>query len=70
LIGSAKRCDQVAINSDLNLADSDFAAQVKMTASDRYEQSDEVAGRVSYLVSSEAAFVTGTSLKIDGGYDA
>jgi hypothetical protein len=38
----------------MNLADSDFAAQVKMTASDRYEQSDEVAGRVSYLVSSES----------------
>lgn len=54
----------------MNPADGDVAAQVKMTVSDRYEQSDEVAGRVSYLVSSEAAFVTGTSLKIDGDYDA
>ncbi|MEI2582621.1 SDR family oxidoreductase [Scytonema sp. PRP1] len=44
--------------------------QTKMTALGRYGQGDEVAGMVSYLASSEAAFVTGASLKIDGGYTA
>jgi 3-oxoacyl-[acyl-carrier protein] reductase len=52
-------------------ADGDFAAeQTKMTALGRYGQGDEVAGMVSDLASPEAAFVTGTSLKIDGGYTA
>lgn len=55
----------------MNPVDSDFAAeQTKMTALGRYRQGDEVAGMVSYLASSEAAFVTGASLKIDGGYTA
>ncbi|MBP5974050.1 hypothetical protein HW132_15200 [Brasilonema sp. CT11] len=41
----------------MNPADSDFAAeQTKMTALDRYGQGDEVAGMVSYLASSEAAY--------------
>ncbi len=31
---------------------------------------DEVAGLVAYLASPEAAFITGASLKIDGGYPA
>ncbi|WP_431191057.1 SDR family oxidoreductase [Leptolyngbya subtilissima] len=31
---------------------------------------DEVAGMVSYLASSEAAFVTGANLKTDGGFTA
>ncbi|WP_414572672.1 SDR family oxidoreductase [Nostoc sp. CCY 9925] len=44
--------------------------QTKMTALGRYGQDDEVAGMVSYLASSEADFVTGASLKIDGGYTA
>jgi 3-oxoacyl-[acyl-carrier protein] reductase len=55
----------------MNPADSGFAAeQTKMTALGRYGQGDEVAGMVSYLVSPEAAFVMGTSLKIDGGFTA
>ncbi|MEG3941501.1 MULTISPECIES: SDR family oxidoreductase [unclassified Microcoleus] len=55
----------------MNPADSDFAAeQTKMTALGRYGQGDEVAGMVSYLASFEADFVTGASLKIDGGYTA
>lgn len=59
------------IDTDMNPADGDFAAgQTKMTALGRYGQDDEVAGMVSYLASPEAAFVTGASLKIDGGYTA
>lgn len=59
------------IETDMNPADGDFAAgQTKITALGRYGQSNEVAGMVSYLASPEAAFVTGASLKIDGGYAA
>lgn len=61
------------INTDLNPAggELDFAVGVtKLTALGRYGQGDEVAGMVSYLTSPEAAFVTGASLKIDGGFTA
>jgi 3-oxoacyl-[acyl-carrier protein] reductase len=36
----------------------------------RLGRADEVAGLVSYLAGAEAAFVTGSSLTIDGGYNA
>ncbi|MEH2182127.1 SDR family oxidoreductase [Nostoc sp.] len=36
----------------------------------RYGQSEEVADMVSYLASAKAGFVTGASLKIDGGFIA
>lgn len=59
------------INTDMNPADGDFAADLtKIIALGRYGQGDEVAGMVSYLASPEAAFVTGASLKIDGGFTA
>ncbi|MBD1995604.1 SDR family oxidoreductase [Leptolyngbya sp. FACHB-541] len=52
-------------------ADGDVAAaMIKMIARGRYGQGDEVAGIGSDLASSETAFVTGTSLKIDGGFTA
>jgi 3-oxoacyl-[acyl-carrier protein] reductase len=34
----------------------------------RFGTDDEIAGLVAYLASPEAAFVTGASLTIDGGY--
>ena len=59
------------IDTDMNPADGDLAAvMIKMIALGRYGQGDEVAGMVSYLASPEAAFVTGASLKIDGGFTA
>ena len=59
------------IETDLNPAHGDFADGLKkIIALGRYGQSDEVAGLVSYLASPEAAFVTGASLKIDGGFTA
>jgi 3-oxoacyl-[acyl-carrier protein] reductase len=59
------------IGTDMSPADGDFAAVLtKMIALGRYGQGDEVAGMVSYLASPEAAFVTGASLKIDGGMTA
>ena len=41
-----------------------------MIAVQRYGMSDEVAGLVAYLASPEAGYVTGASLKIDGGTSA
>jgi len=56
------------VDTDMNPEDGPFAAQVKgMIAIQRYGHADEVAGLVSYLASAEAAFVSGASLKIDGG---
>ena len=36
----------------------------------RFGQPDEVASAILYLASDEAAFVTGVSLPVDGGYTA
>jgi 3-oxoacyl-[acyl-carrier protein] reductase len=59
------------VDTDMNPADGPFAAQVKgLIVLQRYAQSDEIAGMVSYLASPEAACVTRASLKIDGGFAA
>jgi 3-oxoacyl-[acyl-carrier protein] reductase len=60
-----------SVDTDMNPADGPFAAQLKnMIAVQRYGQSDEVAAMVAYLAGPEAAYVTGASLKIDGGFGA
>ena len=59
------------IDTDMNPADGDFAEGLKkVIALGRYGQGHEVAGMVAYLASPEAAFITGASLKIDGGFTA
>ncbi|MBD2517827.1 3-oxoacyl-ACP reductase FabG [Nostoc sp. FACHB-973] len=59
------------VDTDMNPADGPFADSIKgMIALQRYGHSDEIAGMVSYLASAEAGFVTGASLKIDGGFTA
>jgi 3-oxoacyl-[acyl-carrier protein] reductase len=59
------------VDTDMNPANGSFAAQMKgFIAVQRYGHGDEIAGMVSYLASPEAAFVTGASLKIDGGFAA
>ena len=59
------------VDTDMNPADGPFAAQLKgMIAVGRYGRADEIAGMVSYLASAGAAYVTGASLKIDGGFAA
>jgi 3-oxoacyl-[acyl-carrier protein] reductase len=59
------------IDTDMNPADGDSAKETtNMIALGRYGQDNEVAGMVSYLAGPEAAFVTGASLKIDGGIAA
>jgi 3-oxoacyl-[acyl-carrier protein] reductase len=44
--------------------------QQQMLAIERFARADEIAGLVAYLASDQAAFVTGASLTIDGGYNA
>jgi 3-oxoacyl-[acyl-carrier protein] reductase len=60
-----------ATETDMNPATGDFAESlIRLTALGRYGQPEEVAGLVAYLASPEAAYVTGASLKIDGGFAA
>ena len=55
-------------NADM-VADQDVAAHLqRRTSLGRWGKPDEVAGAVAYLVSDDAAYVTGHSLAVDGGY--
>jgi 3-oxoacyl-[acyl-carrier protein] reductase len=56
----------------MNPATSDFAKWMieQVMALPRYAGADEIASLVAYLASPEAAYVTGASLSIDGGYTA
>jgi 3-oxoacyl-[acyl-carrier protein] reductase len=59
------------IDTDLNPAQGDFADSIRaMMALPRYGSVEEVAAMVAYLAGSEAGFVTGASLTIDGGFTA
>ncbi|MGF1340264.1 SDR family oxidoreductase [Streptomyces flavovirens] len=59
------------VDTDLNPADGPFAAaQRSATALDRFGTPDEVASLVAYLVSAEAAYITGTEVVVDGGHAA
>jgi 3-oxoacyl-[acyl-carrier protein] reductase len=59
------------VDTDLNPATGPFAESLKsLMALSRYGSGDEIAGMVAYLASPEAAFVTGASLTIDGGFAA
>ena len=41
-----------------------------MIAVQRYGHGEEIAGLVSYVASAEAGFISGASLRIDGGFAA
>ena len=59
------------VDTDMNPAQADFAKVMHgLMALPRHGQADEVAGMVAYVVSAEAAFVTGSDLLIDGGFAA
>lgn len=59
------------VDTDMNPATSDFAKMLlPMMALPRYGTGDEIASLVAYLAGPEAAFVTGASLTIDGGFTA
>ncbi len=59
------------VDTDMNPATGDFAKMlIQQMALPRYGTGDEVASLVAYLASPEAAYVTGASLSIDGGFTA
>jgi 3-oxoacyl-[acyl-carrier protein] reductase len=59
------------IDTDLNPAAGDWAApQIANTALGRYGHVDEVAAVVAFVASSEASYITGSSLTVDGGTNA
>ncbi|EEF63008.1 3-oxoacyl-ACP reductase family protein [Pedosphaera parvula] len=60
------------IDTEMNPDNSEFAGMLKkqFMALPRYGNADEVAGMVAYLAGPEAAYVTGASLTIDGGFNA
>jgi 3-oxoacyl-[acyl-carrier protein] reductase len=60
------------IDTDMNpAANSEFAdAQTARTALGRYGKAEEVAAAVAFLASPEAGYITGTTLTVDGGFNA
>jgi 3-oxoacyl-[acyl-carrier protein] reductase len=59
------------VDTDMNPATSDFAKTlISLMALHRYGSGAEIASLVAYLASPEAAYVTGASLSIDGGFTA
>ncbi|MBB3220551.1 3-oxoacyl-ACP reductase family protein [Pseudoduganella umbonata] len=58
-------------NSDMNPADGAVADFVRPgIAAGRYGEGSDIAAAVSYLASSEASFVSGAELLVDGGFTA
>lgn len=57
------------VDTDMNPANSDFAETLRgIMALPRYGKADEIASLTAFLASDEAAFVTGASWNIDGGF--
>jgi 3-oxoacyl-[acyl-carrier protein] reductase len=59
------------VDTDMNPANGAMASGlIPMLATGRYGHPDEVASFVAYLAGPEAAYITGASLMIDGGFAA
>jgi 3-oxoacyl-[acyl-carrier protein] reductase len=59
------------VDTEMNPEDTEFAATLHgLMAIKRHGRPEEIAGMVAYLASPEAAYVTGASLNIDGGFAA
>lgn len=59
------------VDTDMNPDNSEFAASLKgLMAVGRYGRAEEIASFVAYLAGPEAAYITGASLTIDGGFSA
>ena len=57
------------VDTDMNPATSDFADAVRgVMALPRYGKTEEIANLTAFLASDEAAYVTGASWNIDGGF--
>ena len=58
-------------NTDMNPEHGEFGGALHgLMAIQRHAHPDEIAGLVAYVASSEAGFVTGANLSIDGGFSA
>jgi 3-oxoacyl-[acyl-carrier protein] reductase len=59
------------VDTDMNPANSDFATSLTgLMALPRYGKAEEIASFVAYLAGSEAGYITGANLMIDGGFSA
>lgn len=59
-----------ATDTDMNPADGPAAdAQAAHTALGRYAEPDEVAGVVAFLAGPRAAYITGSAVTVDGGFN-
>jgi 3-oxoacyl-[acyl-carrier protein] reductase len=59
------------VDTEMNRANGELAEMLKkFMALPRYGTVDEIAAVVAYLAGPEAAFITGASLTIDGGFSA
>lgn len=59
------------VDTDMNPANGPLAAALTpRTAVKRYGSAGEIASLVAYLASSESGYITGTGLRIDGGFSA
>jgi 3-oxoacyl-[acyl-carrier protein] reductase len=59
------------VDTDMNPESGEFAASLKnLMAIERYGRAEEIASFVAYLAGPEAAYITGASLTIDGGFAA
>lgn len=57
------------VDTDLNPASGEFADTLRaLMALPRYGQAEEIGAFTAFLASSEAGFITGASLTIDGGF--
>ncbi|MEC5398986.1 SDR family NAD(P)-dependent oxidoreductase [Uliginosibacterium sp. H1] len=59
------------VDTDMNPDSGDFAElQKRTTALGRYGRPEEIAAAVAFLASDEAAFITGATIDVDGGFNA